>query len=219
MKFCTKCKMTVRGSRINCPLCQNILTGTDEPDIYPGITTIYRQYTLLFKLLAMGTISAGVITVMINAMLPESGYWSLFIICGIACFWIMLAFAVRKRNNIPKNITYQVFFIALFSIIWDYITGWRGWSVNYIVPIVFIVGMAALSIIPILMKIPYGDYVICMVADGFFGLTPLVFVLSGKVEIIYMSYVCIALSMLTFISLLIFQGKNMLTEAQKRFHL
>lgn len=219
MKFCNKCKVSVRGNRQSCPLCQNNLTGTGEPDIYPDIPTIYRQYTMLFKLLAMGTISVGVISLMLNVMFPESGYWSFFIICGIACFWIMLAFAVPKRNNIPKNITYQVFFLAVFSLIWDYITGWRGWSVDFAIPIIFIVGIAALTIIPTLMKIPVSDYVISLVADGLFGFTPLLFLLLGKVKIVYMSYICITLSILTFISLLLFERKNILTEAQKRFHL
>lgn len=219
MKSCNKCKMTVRGSRDNCPLCQSELHGTGEQDIFPDIPTIYRQYTMLFKLLVMGTVSVGVISVMINALMPVSGYWSFFIICGIICFWIMLAFAVRKRNNIPKNITYQVFIIAVLSIVWDHITGWRGWSLNFVVPIVFIVGMTALTIIPVLMKMPFGDYIICLIADGLFGFTPLIFILMNKVDKVFMSYICIALSILTFISLIIFQGKNILTEAQKRFHL
>ncbi len=219
MKYCSKCKVKVRGSRLNCPLCQNNLAGTGEPDIYPEIPTIYRQNSMFFKLLAMGTISVGVISVMINIMFPDTGYWSFFIVCGIVCFWIMLAFAIPKRNNIPKNITYQVFFLAVFSLVWDRITGWRGWSVDFAVPIIFIVGIAALTIIPAVMKIPAGDYVISLVADGLFGLTPLLFLLLGKVKIVYMSYVCITLSILTFISLLLFERKNILTEAQKRFHL
>lgn len=219
MKSCVKCKVTVRGNRLNCPLCQNSLTGTGETDIYPHIPTIYRQYMKFFKFLAMGTISLGVIAIMLNIMLPQSGYWSLFVVCGIVCFWIMLAFFIPKRNNIPKNITYQVFFLAIFSLIWDYITGWRGWSVDFAIPIIFIVGIAALSIIPTLMKIPVSDYLICLVADALFGFTPFLFLLLGKVKYVYMSYICITLSILTFISLLLFERNNVLNEARKRFHL
>ncbi len=219
MKFCSKCKVNVRGERLTCPLCQNTLTGTDEPDIYPDIPTIYRQYTKFIKILAMGTISGGVISVMLNIMIPQNGFWSFFVICGIICFWIMLAFAVRKRNNIPKNISYQVLFLALFSLIWDKITGWNAWSVDFAVPIIFIVGIAALTIIPRLMKMPVSDYVTSLVADVLFGFTPLLFLLLGIVRIVYMSYICITLSILTFISLLLFQRNNILDEAQKRFHL
>ena len=219
MKQCTKCHVSVRGARESCPLCQSTLSGEGEAELYPEIPTIYRQYTFFFKLLALITISGGVITVMINILNREHGYWSLFVAMGIACFWIILAFAVRKRNNRPKNITYQVFILSIFSIVWDLLTGWRGWSLDFVMPIAFTTGMLALAIIPAIMKIPVSDYILCLIIDGVFGFTPFVFLLLDWVHIIYPSYICIAASIISLITLVLFAGRNMLAEVQKRFHL
>lgn len=219
MKQCQKCHVSVRGNRESCPLCQANLTGEGERELYPNIPTIYRQYIFLFKILLLATISGGIISVMVNILDNSHGYWSVLVLMGIACFWIMLSFAVKKRNNIPKNITYQVFFIALFSIVWDLLTDWRAWSVDFVIPIVFITGMAALAIIPVIMKIPVSEYLFLLIIDVFFGFTPLVFLLLGLVDIILPSYICIVVSIISFITLVIFYGKHMLAEVQRRFHL
>ena len=79
MKYCEKCKVSVPNPKQRCPLCQGMLTGGDgtETETFPNIPTIYRQYSLYFRLMILGSVAAGVISVMINMLLPDSGWWSL----------------------------------------------------------------------------------------------------------------------------------------------
>jgi hypothetical protein len=219
MKYCDKCRVTIRGNEELCPLCQNRLTGAGEEDIYPEVPTIYRQFEMFFKLLILATILVGVVCVAVNLVFPQSGYWSAFAVLGILCFWVSLAYAVRRKDNIPRNITVQVVILSLFSIGWDWFTGWHGWSLDFVLPIACIAAMVSLSIIARVTKMPAGDYIVYLIVDIMFGIVPIIFYLTGIIGIVIPSVICIALSILSLSALILFEGKNMLQEIVKNFHL
>jgi len=219
MKYCPKCRMNVRGNRELCPLCQSALTGNGEDDVFPVTHSYYRQYNMLLKLLAFATISGGIISVLFNFLIPGHGFWSLFVVFGIVCFWVMLLSAFGKRNNIPKSIMYQAVFAAIFSIVWDIMTGWHGWAIDFVIPIVFIVSMGAMIISVIVLRSPISDYIFLMLFNGMFGLIPFVFLVLGMTHMDIPSYISVVFSIISFTGLFIFHGKNILSEAQKRFHL
>jgi hypothetical protein len=218
MKYCEKCKVNVRGKTESCPLCQNKLSGTEEVDVFPRNPTIYKQFQLFFKLLILGTVSGGVISVAVNLMIPKTGFWSLFVVLGIVCFWISLAFAVRKRNNIPWNITNQVVILSILSIVWDYLTGWHKWSFDFVIPVTCIVAMISLAVIGKVMNLPVNDYIVYLTADIAFGIVPLVFYFTGFISIILPTMICITFSILSFTALLLFEGKTIQAELTRRFH-
>lgn len=218
MRFCEKCGVKVRGTDTVCPLCQRKLSGEAEERVYPLVPTVYRQHEIFFKTLILSTIAAGVICAAVNLLFPQGGCWSAFVVLGILCFWITLAYAVRKKDNIPKNITVQVFFVSVLSFGWDWLTGWRGWSLNFVIPIACSVALLSLAIVAKVMRMPPGDYIAYFTIDIVFGIVPLVFYLTGLVSIATPSVICISLSILSLSALLVFEGKNMLQEMAKRFH-
>lgn len=219
MRYCEKCGVKVRGGETACPLCQRSLSGEAEEKVYPIVPTVYRQHEMFFKVLILSTIAVGVACAAVNLLLPRSGYWSAFVALGILCFWISLAYAVRKKDNIPKDITVQVFIVSILSFGWDWLTGWRGWSLNFVIPIACSVALLSLAIVAKVMKMPPGDYIAYFTLDIVFGIVPLVFYLTGLVSFPIPSVVCISLSVLSLSALIVFEGKNMLLEMTKRFHI
>jgi len=219
MKYCEKCGVKVRGVEIVCPLCQQKLSGEAEEGIYPPIPTVYRQYETFFRALILFTIAVGVTCGAVNLLLPQRGYWSVFVALGLLCFWISLAYAVRKRDNIPENITVQVFLVSALGLVWDWLTGWRGWSLDFVLPIACSMALLSLAILAKVLKMPPGDYLVYLNMDIVFGIAPLVFYLTGLVHIPLPSIICISLSILTLSALIVFEGKNMLEEMSRRFHI
>lgn len=218
MKYCDKCKVSVRGKETVCPLCQNRLTGTDEEALYPNIPTIYKQFELFFKLLILATITAGVTCVAINLILPRHGYWSVFVVFGLLCFWLSLAYAVRRKDNLPKNITFQAAMVSGLCVLWDFFTGWHGWSLDYVFPIICIAAMISLAVLSRVMRMPAGDYIVYLFVVVLFGIVPFILYLTGFVCIIIPSVICIGLSVVTLSALILFEGANMIAEIQKHFH-
>ena len=221
-KICDKCGVTVRGTMQKCPLCQHKLTETDStPDLpcYPVIQTLYREFEQFFKALILTTIAIGVAAAAVNMILSDSGFWSLFVLLGIVCFWIMLTLAIRRRHNIPSNITTQAVLISVLSVIWDLSVGWHGWSVDFVVPITFGTGIVLIGVIGQILHIPVRDYMAALLADALFGVVPVILYLTGVINVRLPSIICTAVSVISFFAILIFEGRNMLVEIHKRFHL
>lgn len=218
MKYCDKCKVSVRGDAAVCPLCQSRISGTEEQGLYPVIPTIYKQFELYFKLLILLTVMVGVTCVSINLIIPASGWWSTTVLFGLFSFWIIIAYAVKKKDNLPNTITVQALLISLFSLLWDWFTGWHGWSLDYAFPIACIMAMLALAVTSQVLKMPAGDYIVYLIVDIAFGIFPFILYLSGHLHVVIPSVICIALSILSLSSLILFEGRNMIQEIEKHFH-
>jgi len=226
MKTCEKCTVSVSGNFEKCPLCQNTLTGEtkkhnehNEYETFPFIPLAIHKHNLLFRLLILCSVALVIISFIINWMLPKSGLWSLFVVAGVICVWISLLIALRKRHNILKNLAYQVTIISILAVLWDISTGWRGWSVDYFIPIAFASVMAATSVIARILKMPTEVYMVYSILLILYGIIPVIFVLSGLSVIVYPSLICVAGSLLSLAALIIFEGRNMIEELKRRLHL
>ena len=223
MKFCEKCGVSVSGGFEKCPLCQNTLTQKDQPgneyETFPFVPFALRKHNLLFRLLLLCSAALVIFSFTVNWMFPESGFWSLFVIAGVVCVWLALAVAIRKRNNTLKNLSYQVTIVSIFSVFWDIFTGWRGWSVDFVIPIAFVTAMSVTAIISRILKMETENYIIYSFLLMIYGILPAVFVLSGFVGIVYPSLICVACSLFSFAALMIFEGQNMIEELKRRLHL
>ena len=218
MKYCEQCKVSVTGQRSRCPLCQSVLRDEGEPyeEVFPVIPTVYNRFQFFFKLLIFASAVLGIVSAVINLLLPQSGVWSLFVLGGIGCLWVFLFIAVRKRNNIPKNILWQVAVTILFCLLWDLFTGWHGWSVDYVVPSICV---AALAVTAKVFRLVVGDFLFYLLISVLFGILPVISILLGWVQVLYPSLICVGCSLVSLAAVLIFQGENMKREWRRRMHL
>lgn len=221
MKYCDKCKVKVEGRRKYCPLCQNLLSGSDsdQVEVFPQVATMYKKYTIFFRIMIFVSVAAAVISVMLNILIPSKRAWSFFVIVGIGCMWASLYTAINKRNNMPKNIIYQFCIVAVIVMIWDYITGRNGWSIDYVIPIMCIVTMVFLAVISKIMRMQVEDYILYLIIGGVFGILPVIFIATGKLKVIYPSVICVAASIISLTALLIFYGPSMRAELRRRLHM
>lgn len=219
MKYCNNCKVNIVGNRKNCPLCQEILTGEKCSDeIFPKISFVYREHGLFFKIMLLASIVIASVSVAINILLPQRGAWSLFILGGLGSVWASMITAINKRNNIPKNIVYQVMIISVIMLIWDFITGWRGWSISYIIPLVCFFAMISMAIISKVRKLFIEDYILYIIIDGLFGIVPILFIMMGILNVLYPSLLCIVTSIISLSTILIFEEKSLWAEIKRRLH-
>lgn len=220
MKYCDKCKVHVRGKNERCPLCQRQLSGdNDKQRCYPAVLTVYKQYAGFFKLLILLSVTSAVVSIAVNMIIPWSGVWSFYVAVGIGCFWLSLILAVKKRKRLPQNITWQAAIMSVLSIGWDFLTSWSGWSLNYAMPIIFVVAMGSMMILSKLLKIQVGDYLMCLIIDVVFGFIPIIFYSMGMITSPIPSLVCISCSIIVLTMIILFQGRQIMMELGKRFHI
>ena len=219
MKYCNNCNVNVTGNRKICPLCQGHLIGDKyREEVFPRISFAYIEHGKFFKMMLLISIIAATITVSVNILLPQRGAWSLFVLGGLGSVWVSIMTAINKRKNIPKNIVYQVMTISVIVFIWDILTGWRGWSVNYVIPFVCFFAMISMATISKVRNLHIDDYILYIIIDGLFGIVPVIFIIFGFLDVLYPSLICIATSVISLSAIIIFEDKRLIAEIKRRMH-
>src|SRR5699024_1106626 len=98
-------------------------------------------------------------------------------------------------------------------------TGWHGWSLDFIIPITYIGAMIVMYVTSKIMKLSIRDYILYGFLACLFGILPLLFLLLNWNNIIYLSVICVSISIIFLSAMLIFHGSDMELELKKRMHL
>lgn len=108
--------------------------------------------------------------------------------------------------------------IPIVCIIWDYCTGWHEWSLDFVMPIVFLVVQISMFIITKVQKLPVAEYMIYYIMACLLGLLPAISLSLRTSGFVIFDVLCGGFSFLWLIGLLIFKGKDMFVELYKKLH-
>ena len=221
MQRCEHCKLSLKGNYTICPLCGGIIQepGNQEEEVFPLIPTIYQEFNLFIRIIILISVAIVVISFAVNILFTKESRWSFLVAAGIICMWISLFFIIRKKDNIPKTIIWQVGVISTLSLLWDYSMGWIGWSIEYVIPSICVGAMIVMAIAAKILKIGVRDLIIYMLVDGIFGFIPIIFLLFGNLNVRFPSVICVAFSAIHLSALIIFEGDNIKVELNKRMHI
>lgn len=221
MQFCPYCRVSVAGEKICCPLCGGELTGTPAPEteVFPALVRPRFTGSFVLRLIACIALAVSAVCVLVNIAVSTHIWWSLFVVVGAACVWSAAAVGVAYRRDITQNIGWQVVLIPALSFIWDLWTGWRGWSIDFVLPCVCVAGLLSMLALAVLLRMPLRSYAGPFLSVCGIGLLPAVLVLCGRVGVILPSLICAGLSIAMLTVLLAFHGRMLKGELQRRFHL
>ena len=138
MNKCDSCGVSITGVRTYCPLCGKKLSDAAEEDygVFPRVK-VQVSYDLIVKITTFAAIVAILVINIINfSFIPHLRLY-VPLSLSVGCAWIIIVVGVRKRKNIPKGIMYETIISVLLCLLWDKVTGWHGWSVDYVLPITF----------------------------------------------------------------------------------
>jgi uncharacterized membrane protein YdjX (TVP38/TMEM64 family) len=138
---------------------------------------------------------------------------------GIGSAWLSLAFIVRRGRNIPNSIIWQVTIVPLLAVFWDWQTGWRGWSISYLIPILYLAAEVVMYVTAKIMNLSIRDYITYAFLGALFGIIPIMFILFNWVDTPYPSIICVAISIIFLLGIFIFQGENIKKELNKKMHI
>lgn len=145
--------------------------------------------------------------------------WTLFSAGGVASMWLASTIGFFKRYNLLKNAMWQLVIMTAVSILWDYLTGWRGWSVDFVVPIVSMAILLFMTVIATVQKWPPKEYMVYLVMASTYGLVlPLLLLVFGALRLRLPSMVGIAVCFLFLAGILLFKWKEFREEMHKKFH-
>ncbi len=146
--------------------------------------------------------------------------WTLFTAGGIASMWLASTIGFFKRHNLLKNTMWQLILVTVGCIIWDVLTGWHGWAVDFVLPMLSIGVLFSMVVISYMQKYTVRDYMIYLVmAAGYGALLPMILVLAGTVTLKLPSLLGAGFCVLFLAGLVLFKGRELKEEMGKNFHI
>ena len=164
-------------------------------------------------------LAIAVICGMINFMMAGVLNWFWFAGAGCACAWLVVMVAYYKRRNILKNEMWQLLLISAIAILWDRFTGWKGWSVDFVIPFGILAVQFSVPVIAKINRLEREEYLFYLVQAGIAGLIPMILVWSGIVQFAVPSVICAGISFLTLAALFIFCKKDTMREFHKKLRM
>ena len=219
MYTCEKCGVQVVGAPPCCPLCQGPLTGEPEPDVYPDIPLTKSPNQFLIRLFALATVIAVVVCIAVLLCFPTHRVAAFSCMAGLGSGWLAVGIAVRKRGKPLKAVFWQVCVLSLLALAWDYGTGRRGWSLDFVLPILYTCTIIAMAVIARLLRLGASDYLLYLVLNILLGLVPLILLLCGVLGVAYPAVICAAVSVIFLAALILFEGPALKGELLRRLHL
>ncbi len=201
----------LREENISCIKMQSDFPGCGAEQKKAG-RKIFQIFTFL-------CIATAVIGGMVNYLAAGRLDWALFVQAGCLCCWLIVAVAYRKRRNILKNEMWQLFLVTVLGVLWDYCTGWRGWSLDFVFPVGALAVLCSVPVIAGVNRLETGEYLFYLIQAGIAGCIPAILVCAGAVGFTAPSVLCGGISFLTLAGLFIFQKKDTLREFRKKLRM
>ena len=153
MKKCFKCNVNINSNTDDCPLCKTPLSSKEKGnDVFPIIITKYKNHYMIYKILLTLSIIGTVSTMTINYLVNRKLTWSYFVIGGILSFWVTFVAGMKRRHYILRFLFTEFNIIQIASLIWDYMTGWHGWSITYVLPLTCISYIITIFVLRIFLQ-------------------------------------------------------------------
>ena len=226
MKNCPECHVRVGGPVSHCPLCGAELLPEEnaaaEGPLYPQFSEPEKQqsrFPFLAKLFAFISLAVVIICGTVDLVISHKLTWSLFVIGGVIAAWTSVGVHLLTDLNLNYKLLADLCSFSLYMMLIDRLTGWKGWSTDYVIPIVYIGVMITTIILALVFREFWREYILSLVAICILGIGPLVIFFTSQSP---MRYLCLAAALmagLLMLGLIYFAGGKLFSEWKRRMNL
>ena len=216
---CYKCNVNVESNTHICPLCKNELQKEGKiENVFPVIPTIHKGHGIFLKILVLIILANITICMAIDFMMNKTITWSFIVLAANLCVSLSLALAIKKRHHFAKLMFSEYFLIVVSTLVWDYFTGWKLWSLDYVLPLVSMLFIYISFILRMFFPYQLKNYFMNILFACVVGIVP-IFLLGMEITTVkWTAYVSAITSIVMLCALLVFDGKKIKKEIKSRFH-
>ena len=221
MRQCPYCKVGIGGDLIKCPLCQSKLSGTGESPYYPKFEA-QKKRSLFYKIhlsVAWGLLIVGIgLDFLVGLRLPgfPSLHWGLLL-----AMWLMvLEYGIMRRfkpgSGSAGKVTMLIFVTIVMWCVTAYFLGFMKVTIDLVVPIALAAIIAADFVLTMIDK--NGNMMSYLLTGVLMGVVPSVICYFVMDDMPLAWAICLMISIILFAGAVIFRGRAVAAEFQRRFH-
>ncbi|MBR5897018.1 MAG: hypothetical protein IKZ39_05320 [Lachnospiraceae bacterium] len=221
MRRCPYCKVEITGDLYKCPLCQSKLMGTEEPLVFPRLET-QKKRSIFYKLqlfLVWVLLIVGVgLDFMVGLRLPSHPtlHWSLLLAMWLVAFEFGIMRQFKPGTGPAGKVTNLVLITLALWCVTAYFFGFLDVTLKLVVPSALAATIIANFVLALIDK--HGNDMAYLLSGVTLGAVPgiILFFVMDSMPIAWS--VCLMLSIILLVGAIIFRGKAVVAELQKRFH-
>lgn len=213
------CKVEISDDSRVCPLCRSVLADGEPGEAsYPDARIITRKLKLFTNILLFGVIVACAVTGYINYCTYNGVWWSVIVGAGLFYLFLIIRMDILgSQGYIFKTVLTMLTGICYIILI-DFVAGYRGWSVNFVVPGVIMLMDVGVIVLMIVNMRNWQSYLLFQIFLILCSLIPLILIAVHVVTAPGLSEVAFGCTVLLFIGTLIIGDRRARVELKRRFH-
>jgi hypothetical protein len=221
MNKCQKCGVVILDDSDRCPLCRHVLTSDGEKPVnsYPNAVAVTKRFRFAENLFLFLSIVAVGVSLFINYTVDPEIPWSLIV--GLIFFYanVVMRLAIVGRNGyIFKTLSLVILAVLmLFGI--DFVTGYKGWSLNYVMPAAILLLDLIVVILMLVNRRNWQSYMMIQIFTVIVSIIPIFMRNRGKSYSNYVVWIAFFVSAALFLGTLIIGDRRARTELKRRFHI
>lgn len=221
MRECKKCRVEILDDTTVCPLCSSVLeiSGEErESTGYPDVKAVSRKLNFIVRLYSFLAIVTEAGLIIVNYLFFHGIWWSAITGISILYFYITLKYSLQKNKGYQTVILVQVIGAVLLVIAADNIAGYRGWSVNYVLPGAVLLLNVTIITLMIVNASNWQSYILMQLLTVVVSLGCVVLWRFGIITRPILSFTALGVSLCMLLGTLIFGDRRAKAELQRRFH-
>jgi len=146
-------------------------------------------------------------------------HWSVLVGLGLLYVYTVLRYAVLGKSGYRAKTIVLVLLAVLLTVVVDFITGYRGWSVDYVASGGILLVDVIIIVLMIWNRRNWQSYLMWQIAMILFGVIPAVLYLVGLEHNFIMAFLPLIVSVFLFVGTLMIGGRRAGQELYRRFHI
>lgn len=220
MGKCWNCKVEILDETECCPLCKSILEQTEElENMYPDVRIRMRRLKLFSRIYLFCAILAEAALFCVNLLTESQIWWSAITGLAFLYFYMVLRYAILGKSGYKSKVTVLVILSILIAVVIDFVLGYRGWSVDYVLPVGILVVDAVVLICMIGNRRNWQSYMMWQILMILCSLIPMGLYIKELEQNPYMAFLPLAVSVTIFLGTIIIGDRRARMELVRRFHI
>lgn len=219
MSRCRNCNIEILDESEVCPLCHSVLEQTEElENMYPDARLKNQKLkfaTRLYLFCAL-VLETGLVLLDFNG--NNQVHWSILAGLGLLYVYTVLRYAVLGKSGYRAKTIVLLLLAILLTVAVDFTTGYRGWSVDYVVSGGILLMDAVILLLMMINRRNWQSYMMWQLGTILFGLIPELLHFAGLENNNYMAFLPLAVSAFLFLGTLMLGGRRAGQELYRRFH-
>ncbi len=220
MGKCRNCNIEILDDSDCCPLCQSILEPTEElENMYPDVRFQMRRLTFFSRIYLFCAIILEAVLFVLNLSQDSKIWWSAITGLILLYIYMVLRYAILGKTGYKSKVIVLSLIAVLSAIAIDIITGFHGWSLDYVLPIGILIMDVIIVGCMFFNRRNWQSYLMWQILMILCSLIPIGLYLSGLERNIHMVILPMAASAALFLGTMIIGDRRAWMELKQRFHI